>query len=78
MGLVALADQERAALAGRLGGEAAPVDQPGAERDRVDAEPGPRQVEERQRREHLDLDAVVGDAAARRCARRRPASPGTA
>ena len=61
MGLVALADQQRAALAGRLGGEAAPVDQPGAEGDGVDGEAGPRQVEVRERREHLDLDAVVGD-----------------
>ena len=76
--LVALADEERTALAGRLGREAPAVDQPDAERDRIDAEARPRQVEERQRRQHLHLDARRRRAGARRCARRRPASPGTA
>ena len=41
VGLVALADQQRPALAGRLGGEAAAVDQPGAEGDRVDGRGAP-------------------------------------
>ena len=55
-------------LAGGLDGEALPVDQPHAGRQRVDAEAGPGQVEERQGRFILDLDPV-DPAAARRCAR---------
>ena len=55
VGLVALAHQQRTALASRLQLEAAAVDQAGTEGDRIDAEAGPRQVEERQRREHVDV-----------------------
>ena len=54
VGLVALTHQQRTALAGRLHLEPAAVDQAGAEGDRVDAEARPGQVEEGQRRQHLD------------------------
>ena len=72
---VALGDQQRAALAGGLDREALAVDQPHPGRDRIDAEAGPGQVEERQRRHDLDRrPRSSAAAAARPCARPRPAS----
>ncbi len=71
---VALGDEQRAPLAGGVDVEALAVDDPHRPGDGVDAEPGPRQVEERQRRDDLDyevltnlglgqqqLDGVLGD-----------------
>ena len=57
---VALGHQQRAPLPGRLDLEAVAVDHPGADGDGIDPEPGPGQIEERQRREHDGADAVVG------------------
>ena len=53
-------DQHRTADAGRGGGELVPVDQPHTRLDGIDAEPRPRQVEERHRRQHDAVDALVG------------------
>jgi hypothetical protein len=59
--LVALPDEQRAHLAGRLHHEPATVDQAHPQLDRVDPEAGPGQVEERQRRQHLDVEVGVGE-----------------
>ena len=61
VGAVALGDEQRTTLPRRLDGEAVAVDDPHADGDGVDAEAHPGQVEERQRRQHLDLDPVVGE-----------------
>ena len=48
------ADEHRPGLPGRLDGEAVPVDQADAGGQRVHAEAGPGQIEERQSRHDLD------------------------
>ena len=55
---VGVGDQQRAALAGGGGGELVAVDEPHAGLDRIDAEPGVCDVEERHRRK--DREADVG------------------
>jgi hypothetical protein len=57
---VALRDQQRSALAGRLGGEPLTVDQPNAPFDGIDPESVPSEIEERQRGPNLDVDPLVG------------------
>ena len=47
--------------AGRGGGELVAVDQTHAGLDRVDAEAGPHEVEERHRRQHVAAHALVGE-----------------
>ena len=56
---VALRHEERPGRARRLRCETVPVDEAGPGRDRVDPEPGPRQIQERQSRQHLQGDAVI-------------------
>ncbi len=51
-------DQQWAGLAGRRSGEVVAVDEPDPLLDRVDAEPSPRDVEERHRRSHVEVDAL--------------------
>ena len=51
-----------------------PSIEPHAGLDRVDAEPGPGEVEERQRRQHDAVDALVGAQQRAPCARARAAS----
>ena len=60
VGRVALGHQQRPALAGGVDPEPLAVDHPHAAGDRIDAQAGPGQVEERQGRHHLDLEVVVG------------------
>ena len=55
---VALGDEERASLAGRLDGEAVAVDEPHAGGERVDAEGLPRQVEVGERGLDDELDVA--------------------
>ena len=62
--VVAVGHEQRAPLPGRRDREAVPVDQPDALLERVDAEAHPRQVEERQGRQHLDLDPALGRGSA--------------
>src|SRR3546814_17669517 len=57
---IALADEQRAALAGGLDRESATVDHPRPQGDGVDSEAGPREVEERERWQDLELDPRVG------------------
>ncbi len=57
---VALRDHERTPLAGGLDRESLSVDQPNARGERIDAEPRPREVEERERRDDPDVHATVG------------------
>ena len=57
---VGVGDQQRSGRPGRGGGEVVTVDQPDTGLDRVDAEARPGQVEERHRREHVDVHPAVG------------------
>src|SRR3546814_15561274 len=57
---IALADEQRAALAGGLDRESATVDHPRPQGDGVDSEAGPREVEERERWQDLEPDPRVG------------------
>ena len=59
--VVALRDQQRAALPRALGRVPVPVDDPDPELGGVDAEPHPGEVQERQRRVHPDVDPPVGE-----------------
>ena len=62
--VVAVGDEQRAPLTGGRLGEAVAVDEPHPLLERIDAEAHPREVEERQRRQDLDLDpgrGAVGD-----------------
>ena len=59
LGRVALRHQQWARLAGGVDREALAVDDAHRHRDRVDPEPGPREVEERQAGHDLDLDPPV-------------------
>ena len=54
---VGVGDEQRTAFAGRGRGEFVTVDEADAGLDRVDAEPGPGHVEERHRRQHVELDS---------------------
>ena len=56
---VALRDEQRSTRTGRVDTERTPVDDTHAHGQGVDAQAHPRKVEERQRREHLDFDAMV-------------------
>ena len=51
-------DQQWAGLPGRRSGEVVAVDEPDPLLDRVDAEPSPRDVEERHRRPYIEVDAL--------------------
>ena len=62
---VGVGDEQRAAFAGGRGGELVAVDEPDAGLDRVDAEPGVGDVEERHRRQDLELDVRVAPSAQR-------------
>ncbi len=53
---VRVGDEQRAAFAGRRGGEVVTVDEADARLDRIDAEPGVGDVEERHRGQDLELD----------------------
>ena len=57
---VGVGDEQGTGEAGGRGGELVAVDQADAGLDRVDPECGPGDVEERQRREDVDVDALVG------------------
>ena len=62
--VVAVGDEQRAPLAGRDHVEAVPVDEADTGVDRIDPEPHPGEVEERERRNDLDGDAggsALGD-----------------
>ena len=63
---MSVGDQQWPGLAGRRGRESMPVDQPYAGFDRIDPQPGPHQIEERHRRNQLDLDPFVGNQGADR------------
>ena len=52
-------DEHRPVIAGRRSGELVAVDQPDRRLDRIDAEAGEGDIEERHRRQHDALDPVV-------------------
>jgi hypothetical protein len=58
---VGVGDEQRTGRAGGCGGEVVAVDQPHTGFDRIDAEPRPRQVEERHRRQQLHRNPAVGE-----------------
>ena len=72
------ATSERPALAGGLDGEPLAVDESHAGGERVDAEPRPDQVEERQRRHDRDLDTMRRHASSSTVRSATSGEPGTA
>ena len=61
MARIALCDEHRAAFASRLDHEPVTVDDAHTALDRIDAEADPREIEERQRRHHRDVDPRIGE-----------------